>query len=189
MILALCLLIGLALRVVTGRGMRTLADVHLVGEGWLIGLLLAQAVVPALQFTGSAARIAYFAWLATFPLMVGVAFANRKAPGMAVLGVGLLLNLIVIATNGGMPVFGAAATMVTVLPPTFQIPANDFVHVLGAMGTGLPWLADVVPLPGPAWLRAVASPGDLLLFVGIVAFLSGAEKMRPKRVNAGKKQE
>lgn len=182
MIVALCLIIGLALRLMTARGLRTLADMPLIGEGWLIGLLLAQAVVPVLHVTGLAARIAYFVWLATFPMMAGAACANRKAPGMAILGAGLLLNLIVIAANGGMPVFGAAATMLTGVPHTFQIPATDFVHVLGATGTRLPWLADTIPLPGPSWLRAVASPGDLLLFVGIMAFLGGAKKMQSERV-------
>ena len=71
-----------------------------------------------------------------------------------------------------MPVFSVAAAAVRGPLATVVISASDFVHVLGGAATRLPWLADALPLPGPIWLRALASPGDILLFVGIVSFVA-----------------
>lgn len=180
MIIALCLLAGIAIRVATGRGLHSLTATQLRGEVFLMALLAAQATLPMLQLTGSGARIAYYVWLATFPCMATIAWLNRRAPGMAILGVGLVLNFAVIAANGGMPVFPQAVALAKPGAMTVAIPPTDFVHVLGSQITRLPWLADVVPLPGPSWLRMVASPGDLLLFAGIAAFLGGTANMRSK---------
>jgi hypothetical protein len=185
MIIVLCLVVGLTIRLVTGRGFRSLSGAQLRGEAILMVLLAAQAVVPLLQLTGAAARVAYHVWLATFPLMAGIAWLNRRAPGMAVLGAGLLLNFFVIAANGGMPVFAEAVAMVKPIVQVAAIPPTDFVHVLGTAATRLPWLADVIPLAGPMQLRLVASPGDLLLFAGIVAFLGGTVGMQPNHTPMG----
>ncbi len=144
-------------------------------------MLVVQATLPLLQLTGTPARFAYYGWLATFPCMLFVAWLNRREPGMLILGIGLLLNLIVVAWNGGMPVFGDAVRIVNASPLP-AIPAGDFVHVLGTAAAHLPWLADIIPLPGPNWLRVVASPGDLMLFAGIVAFVGMAGKSLPGRL-------
>ena len=176
MILVVCLTLGLSLRVLSGRRFSDLAHVRLQGETTLLLLLVLQALLPLLRLTGGAARLVFYAWLATFPLLAWVAWLNRKQPGMAILGVGLLLNFAVIAANEGMPVFPSAVAAATgVAVGIRSIPIGDFVHVIGSSASRLPWLADVLPIPGPAWLRSVASPGDCLLFVGIVAYLTGAE--------------
>jgi len=173
-IIIVCIILGLGLRLASGRTMASISGVHLRGEGLLLALLVAQAAVPFLRLTGSAAQIAYFIWLATFPCMIATVWLNRDAPGMALLGVGLFLNLIVIAANGGMPVFAQAAAMAKPGAAALVMPAGDFVHVLGTESTRLPWLADIMPLPGPGALQLVPSPGDLLPYSGIVAFLAGA---------------
>jgi hypothetical protein len=161
-----------------------LARVHLRGETGLLALLAIQFILPVIQLGGVAARLAYIGWLATFPCIIGIAWSNRRSPGMAVLGLGLLLNLVVIAANGGMPVFGAAAELARPGLANLAVPTSDFVHVLGASGTRLAWLADVMPLPGPSWLRSVASPGDCLLLVGVVVFLASADSSTGARPTA-----
>jgi hypothetical protein len=179
LIVVACIVIGLVLRLATGRRLQVLAQAKLRGEALLLLLLVAQAVLPLVQLTGSAARVAFYVWLATFPCMIAVAWLNRGQPGMPILGIGLLLNLAVIASNGGMPVFEAALQTAKASSQALVIPAGDFVHVAGSATTILPWLADGIPLPGPAWLRLVASPGDLLLLAGIVALVAMMED-RPK---------
>ena len=94
-------------------------------------------------------------------------------PGVLVIAAGLLLNLAVVALNGGMPVMAGAAAAAG-LHGQLSVPAGDFVHVVGLPGTRLPWLADVITLPGPTPMRLVASPGDLLLYEGVATFLAGA---------------
>ena len=180
MIILICIVIGLALRAVTGRSLRGLAESRLRGESLLLILLISQAALPFLQLTGAAGRVAFFVWLGTFPCMVTVAWMNRREPGMPMLGIGLLLNLVVIATNGGMPVFEVAVHTAGASAQTMTVPAGDFVHVAGSAATLLSWLGDIIPLVGPAWLRIVASPGDLLLFAGIVAFV-GSTAPRARR--------
>ena len=175
MILIICLAVGLALRVLSGRGLSSLAHARLRGETPLLLLLLLQALLPLLRLTGGAAHVAFYFWLATFPVLASVAWLNRSQPGMAVLGLGLLLNFVVIGVNGGMPVLPAAIVAVTGTARLHSIPAGDFVHLVGSGMTRLPWLADSLPLPGPTWLRSVASAGDCLLFVGVAAYLAAAQ--------------
>lgn len=172
MIVAIAIALGLALRLLTGRTIGSLAQARLFGESLLLPLLVVQAVLPSLKLGGAAAHIAFFVWLATFPVLVWIAWMNRKQPGMAVLGSGLALNMMVVAANGGMPVFLEAARVASASVTAIVVPAGDFVHLVGGAATRLPWLADVLPLPGPAFLRLVASPGDVLLYAGIVVFLA-----------------
>jgi hypothetical protein len=79
-----------------------------------------------------------------------------------------------VSINGGMPVMGAAAAAAG-LQGQLVLPIGDFVHVVGTAATRLPWLADVIPLPGPVWARFVPSAGDLLLYAGVVAFLAAVK--------------
>ena len=69
-----------------------------------------------------------------------------------------------------MPAAAAAAG----LHGRLAVPVGDFVHVLGLPATRLPWLADILPLPGTPLLGIVPSAGDLLLYVGVIAFVAGA---------------
>jgi hypothetical protein len=176
-----CILVGLLVRIASGRGIAGLAEARLRGETFLLALLFVQLVLPSLRLDAGVARVGYYVWLATFPGMVAVAWLNRRAPGMVVLAAGLFLNFAVIASNGGMPVFVSAAAVAKPGLNVLAIPAGDFVHVLGSAATRFPWLADVLPLPGPSWLRSVVSAGDCLLFVGVVVFvaLHGVARQRP----------
>jgi hypothetical protein len=185
MIILACIVIGLALRVATGRSLRGLSESRLRGESLLLVLLVSQAALPLVQLTGVAARVAFYVWLATFPCMIAVAWVNRREPGMPMLGIGLLLNLAVIAANGGMPVVEVAAQIARGSAQALTIPAGDFVHIAGSATTLLPWLADVIPLSGPEWLRIVVSPGDLMLFAGVIALVATLGSQRPLRLRAG----
>lgn len=173
MIVLICIALGIALRLLSGRRLSEIGSVGLRGEMALIVLLAAQLALPSVRLAG-AERIGYYAWLGTFPCIIVIAWANRRAPGMAMLGLGLLLNFAVIASNGGMPVFSSAALIAKPGLLALTLPTGDFVHVVGTVSTRLPWLGDVIPIPGPSWLRSVASAGDLLLFAGIVVFLGAA---------------
>jgi hypothetical protein len=174
MIVLVCIGLGLALRFASGRHLADLGGVHLWGEGALLALLVVQLVLPSLTLTGAGARVAFLAWAATFPLTAGVAWVNRREPGMAMLGLGLILNFAAIASNGGMPVFASAAALAKPGIHALSIPATDFIHVLGTSASRLPWLGDVIPITGPAPVRSVVSAGDVLLFAGIIGFLGAA---------------
>lgn len=173
MILAACIALGLLLRFGARGTIRDLGSVHLRGEMALVGFLLVQAILPALPLFGAVAHFAFYIWLATFPFLVLIAWWNRSQPGMLVVATGLLLNMLVIIPNAGMPV-SPAAFAVAGASGALEIPARDFIHVMGSAASSMPWLADIIPLPGPSWLRAIPSPGDCLLYAGVVAFLGTA---------------
>lgn len=173
MILLVCLGLGILLRVLSGNTIGDMKHIRVYGEAWLIAVLCLQGVLPLVRLTGTLAQAAYWSWLATFPLLIGIAWRNRSQPGMSLIALGLLSNVLVVSINGGMPVMGAAAAAAG-LQGQLNMPVGDFVHVLGGSATRLPWLADAIPLPAAPVSRLVPSAGDLLLYVGVVVFMAKA---------------
>lgn len=90
-------------------------------------------------------------------LVGAVAIANRGLPGVWLIALGSLLNALVVALNGAMPVDAAAAALVG------SAGAHDAAHVVLGPETRLALLADVVPVP---LVRSVYSPGDFLSAAG-----------------------
>lgn len=85
---------------------------------------------------------------------------NWKLPGMLLAAAGFLLNVIVIAANGAMPISDRAAEAAGL--ENFE--QFGIKHEVLEDDSALPWLADVIPLPGTG---KVISIGDVLLAVGI----------------------
>jgi len=176
-ILVVSFALGVLLRLASGNRLEDLSRVRLRGEISLLALLCVQAVLPLLRTTGPLARLSFALWLATFPVLMWIAWCNRAQPGMLVVALGLLLNFAVVGSNGGMPVMPAAA-MVAGLHGQLRIPVGDFVHVLGTTATRLPWLADALPMPWAPLVRIVPSAGDVLLYAGVLGFVAGARSER-----------
>ena len=84
---------------------------------------------------------------------------NRHLPGMWLAAVGLLLNALVIAANQAMPVSEHALEIAGLESMPFGVKHEP----LGG-NTVLPWIADVIPLPG---MKTILSVGDLFLAAGI----------------------
>lgn len=77
------------------------------------------------------------------------------------IAIGFTVNLLVIASNGGMPVSRAALAEAG----SSELPAGGiFKHVPASSTTRFTWLGDVVPIRP---LRRVVSAGDVLLLAGI----------------------
>lgn len=87
--------------------------------------------------------------------------ANRHLAGMLLAGLGLALNVAVIAANGAMPVSERAADDAGISK------SNDagLKHERMTDDTVLPWLGDVIGVPV---LEEVLSVGDIVLTLGIV---------------------
>ena len=95
-------------------------------------------------------------------LTAGFVLANLAVPGVGLIGVGLVLNTLVIAANGGMPVLARAADVAGV---DWAQAVRDPLHVSGS-GARLSWLGDIVPVLNPLH-REVVSVGDLLVAAGV----------------------
>jgi len=132
--------------------------------------------LAAAALVGSQVALLIFAWL------------NRKQPGFGALALGLALNLLVIALNGGlMPISPETAgrLMPDASPGMLQIGhrlGKDI--VLPASATRLEWLADRFLLP--AWLpyRVAFSLGDVFIACGAFWLLWAMGRPDPQGTSA-----
>jgi len=147
-----------------------------------MGWLLLVAVVPQLfsfhqPQTASVTpdRLAAGVLVSSQVLLLIFVWSNRKLPGFWVLGIGLVLNLVVIVVNGGlMPI---SPETVYKLSPQAIIEPGHFGTRLGsskdillaATDTRLWWLSDFLVLPDWIPYRVAFSVGDL--FIALGAFL------------------
>lgn len=107
-------------------------------------------------------------------LIAAFLFVNRERAGLPLALVGLVLNLVVIAANGGMPVSEIALTR-----SGTEVPASDQRHVVASTETHLNLLGDVIPVGAK-----VLSIGDVMMAVGLAWFVVGSagRMLRSERV-------
>lgn len=109
-------------------------------------------------------------YMSSYVLLLVAVAVNWHEPAFRLVGAGLLLNLLVIAANGGhMPVSPEAVARAG-LPPLPEDPA-DYVstpHVRMTAYTKLWFLGDIVPVSIPYRPARVVSIGDVLLAAGIL---------------------
>ena len=109
----------------------------------------------------------------SYVLLLSFALWNRKLPGMPVVALGVFLNFLVIALNGGtMPVSTAGMP-----PEVLERLAESVLHSAAAPGTRLAFLGDVVPAIG----RGKISPGDILMGAGVFFYLQQAMQRKRER--------
>src|SRR6266536_1421044 len=87
--------------------MRALADVR-ARLAWILMLALGLQVV-ALTVPGVPESLRPLIQLASYPIAGVFVIANRHLPGMLLIGLGALLNLIAMSANGGVMPASAAA--------------------------------------------------------------------------------
>jgi hypothetical protein len=107
--------------------------------------------------------------------------SNRWIPAGYVMIAGLLLNLVVVVANGGMPVRAEAITTSGGDPAVLQ-DATVGKHHLMSDDDVLWHLGDVIGVPEP--IGVVLSPGDVLLYGGmvysIVQIMRGRRREKPR---------
>lgn len=175
--LALVLFIALVISVLRGGRLLNLGDIEL--RAWFLlfialGLQFGTDLLP-----DTAQNLGVAMVLVSFFLLLILVFLNRSKPGMWIAGVGVLMNLTVIALNGGMPVLAGAAEVAsgfTVADPDLS---GSFKHVPLDESSRLTFFADVIPLR-IAGIGEVISLGDIFLAMGLGVFLEH-ELRRPRR--------
>jgi hypothetical protein len=125
---------------------------------------LVSDAIAAVVLVGSQGLLLLFAW------------RNRRQPGFVWLGVGLLLNLLVIILNGGlMPISPETVTQLSSAAVSRSYPPGSRLggtkdRVLLPADIRLPWLADRFVTPAWPLPPAAFSLGDLLIAIGAFWF-------------------
>ena len=175
---------GLLLSLLMGGSLRALADEPLRGELLLLTLLPVQLAWPMVvnRFNIDCA-LSIVVWLFVMTALAVVLFVNAPRRWMlAFAGLGIACNILVIGLNGAMPVSVRATSEIGSTRAEARAALEDAcLHEPLNETTLLPFLADVVPIPGPAWQRGVVSVGDMLLALGLGAWVFVAAR-RPGRI-------
>ncbi len=177
--LAIVIFIALAIAVLRGGRLVNLGDIEL-RAWWLLFIAL------SLQFgTGLLPDTSWSSWLGvamvlvSFALLMILVLLNRSKTGMWIAGLGVLMNFVVIAVNGGMPVLAGAAQVASGFTVTEPDLTSSFKHVLLDETSRLTFFADVIPLRFVG-IGEVISLGDVFLALGLGVFLEH-ELRRPRR--------
>lgn len=172
-------LAGLAL----GGSLRILSETRI--RWWplaLVGIALQALPVVTAPRPGDQG-LGFWLLLLSYGLLVTFGLANARKPGFLVVVLGLVLNGVVIAANGGMPVTEGALRRAA--GERYAEALRDLEvrggakHRLARPGDVLLPLADVIAIGPP--IRGIYSAGDLIAYGGVFLALAAATKGPPGR--------
>ncbi|HUG31717.1 MAG TPA: DUF5317 domain-containing protein [Acidimicrobiia bacterium] len=177
--LAIVIFLALAIAVLRGGRLVNLGDIELQAW-WLLFIALSLQIG-----TGFLPDEEWSEWLGltmvlvSFVLLMILVLLNRSKPGMWIAGIGVFMNFVVIAANGGMPVLPGAAEVASGFAVSNPDLSGTFKHVLLDESSRLTFFADVIPLR-LVGIGEVISLGDIFLALGLGVFLEH-ELRRPRR--------
>lgn len=172
--------LGVVAGYATGGRLRHLGDRPARGWPLLVGGVALQLVPGIGALEGAALALV----LGSLGLLGAFTIANLRLVGMAVVTVGLGLNVVVIALNGAMPVRPAALVRAGVVDDAAEARTLDLgvKRRLEEPGDRLAVLGDVLPVRP---LRQVLSFGDLVLAAGTADVVAHLMHRRRARLRAG----
>ena len=137
-------------------------------------LALAGLVVQVVLFAGPVAEQVGpegpLIYVASTLVVLAALLRNLALPGLAIIAIGAILNLIPVIANGG--VMPSAPEAWLALDGEAALPVSHFSNsVLIGPDTLFPFLGDVFVWPRPLPLANVFSLGDAVIAVGAVVFL------------------
>jgi hypothetical protein len=151
---------------------------------WLASVALAVQIL-LIRVAGDSSSLPWWmplAHVASYALLLLVVWANRRTFGLPLVGIGLLMNTVVIAANGGM-MPQAPETSHYRHPDAVagEYLANSKTVLLPRDQTTLWWLSDTIVIPSGTHLPLIASPGDLVLAAGLAATVYGLTRPAGRR--------
>ncbi|MCI3923701.1 DUF5317 domain-containing protein [Paenibacillus sp. TRM 82003] len=176
------IVIGLVVGLIRGGffgALRGLSQLKLVA-GWVFPVLLLFQFVY-FYFQGGNETLAQYTGLSIMIVyVVGLFFLalNRKQPGFKTIFVGVFLNFLVMALNGGLMPVSLEASALIGQQYVDALLDNEVVykHAKLLEETRLPFLGDIIPLVAPYPRQMVISIGDIVMNIGIFVFLQHVMK-------------
>jgi hypothetical protein len=171
-VLELALILGIIVGFLRGGTLSRLSKLDFPYYYLILTAFFIQFIINFLMKLWAAPELALFLLLCSYLLLLAAVWLNRENEFLFLVLIGLLLNFLVIAINGGMPVSFAAAKILGVDKVRFvQELAFDYKHVPLINFTKLKFLADIIPLPKPYPLPGIFSVGDVFISVGIFFYV------------------
>src|SRR4051794_36694836 len=175
---AIAVTVGLVVGLASGGKLRHLGERQFHWWGLLVvGVALQLPVLDRLGFAGL---------LVSYCFLLGFAIANLRLVGMALVVIGIAMNIVVIAVNQGMPVRREAVVSAGMFGPEVvdHVQLDRKHHLEQAGDDHLMILADIIPMPLPG-VRSVLSFGDVVMSIGVadvlVHLLKPRRRVRPAR--------
>lgn len=170
-LVVIVLISALAVPLLGGR-LEALAEVR-ARLAWILAFALALQLV-SLTVPGVPEPLRPLIQLASYPVAGVFVFANRHLPGMLLIGLGALLNLIAMTANGGVMPASASALDQAGLP----LERDTYTNSTLVPDPRLGFLGDVFAIPEPVPLHNVFSVGDVTIGVGVVLAVHGLSGSR-----------
>lgn len=157
--LSLAVVLGLA----CGGSLRRLQNTRLDHEWLLVSLFILQALIrgPLMSALGD---FGVPLWAACSLALLLAILSGIDRPGLALVALGMAMNLLVVLLNGAMPA-SAGPSASTAEMQAALLRSSGF-YVIADARTLLPFLGDVLPIAG-----GLASLGDVMLAVGAGVFV------------------
>src|SRR5438309_8319698 len=136
--------IGAGIGLARGGSLRNLTSRHLAMTPMIVfaaGLQLSAQFVPR-----SLSILAYGAIIVSYAALFAFAGANWRVPGMAFIGIGAVMNYVVILANQGMPISASAAARVGFSGQAAEHLVLRGKHFIAHGHAHLLPLGDVIPL-------------------------------------------
>jgi hypothetical protein len=180
-VLIAALMAGLVAGYAMGGRLRNIEQFH-IRLPWLAIVALALQFVAFSPLRGSLGESGVVAiHFVSYALLVWFVIVNRQHAGIVVAGAGLLMNLLVIALNGGyMP---ASRDALEVSGEQYAGATANNSTVIHA-GTRLWFLGDVFAIPDGTILANVFSIGDVLIIAGVAILIAAAMRTAPREAPA-----
>lgn len=162
MVLVVFVVLAMALVPLARGRLSALLDLRIRWPWLLLAALAIQLLAAYVPGEADAWRTG--AQVASFPLGLAVVWANRKIPGIWLIGLGALLNGIAIVANGGVMPASLSALRTAGLDPSPDVFVNSDVLA----DPELLFLGDVFAVPESWPFANVFSVGDVLVALGAV---------------------
>lgn len=163
--LLVTLAVALGVALLTGGSLARVLETRLRAV-WALFLALALQVALDLFWSGPGNGLSRVLLVASYLLLLGFCGVNLSARGMSVVAIGIALNGLVIAVNGGMPIR---------TDPGFR---ETVKHHAERPADSLTFLGDIIVLRP---LNQALSFGDLIMLVGLVDVLVHRSRPAPTR--------
>jgi hypothetical protein len=171
---------GLLVGRLLGGRFSNLEHVHIAWWPLALGGLAVQVVLFADLLAEHVGPWGPAVYVASTLVVLAVLLRNLALPGLALLAVGALLNLLPVLANGGaMP---SAPEAWLALNGVAELPVEGFSNVvLIGPHTAFPYLGDVFVWPHPLPFASVFSLGDAVIALGGIVFLVAGMQTRGHR--------